>query len=217
MDRFSGNDPRDGRKAGGKNGGSEKRFSFSDRARYVDDYEIKLVEGKNGKQRRVAVYKGVWYCMQGEKKTLRTKLVIAAVLAILACACLITMLLQEHVAHIWYTVIVPIGLAMFPAFYLLMGISELPYTLKPMDRARYYHSFIRSSRSAVAIIALAAVGEGAALIYRIKNNEWIFMRGEVVNIICFVLMIVLLVSMIRLLYSILIEENGNETYSPNTK
>lgn len=215
MDSFRSNNYQANNNAGNGKGG--KRFSFSDRAKYVEDYDIKTVEGKNGRQRRVAVYKGIWYCVQGEKKAIGTRLILAAVCAVLACVCLVLMLLQNHVAHIWVTVVLPTGLAMFPALYLLMGVSELPFRLKPMDRAKYYHSFIRVSRSAVAMMAFTAVGEGAALVYRIKNNEWTFMRGEIVTVVCFALMLALLAGVIALLYGISIEEMGNECYTPDTK
>lgn len=193
---------------------SGRKLNFSDSLKYVDDYKTELVTDERGKTRRKVVYIGIWYAIKNAGRKERIKLFTVLGLCLVAPCCLVGMLLNWNVADVWYTVVIPKAAALFPMLYLLMGASELPYKLKPMHRSKYYHSFIRISRSSVAVIAFVAISQIVELVYRIVNKNWLFMRTEWLSPVLAAVLIAALIAVIRILYSIDITELQNDEYKP---
>lgn len=208
-----GNNQSGGEKPGPANNFGRK-LNFSDSLKYVDDYKIELAENKKGKLRRTVTYIGIWYAIKNNEKSARTKLFIVLALGIIAAGCLVGMLLNWNSADVWLPVTVPKAVALLPMLYLLMGVSELPYKLKPMHRAKYYHSFIRISRSGVGVLAFVGVSIVAEIVYRFVYKAWDLGQGEWLSFMFAGVLIASVVATIKLLYSIEIDELPNSAYKP---
>ncbi len=192
--------------------GGGKRIGFSDSLKYVDDYKTELVTDEKGRKKRRTRYVGPWYFVTSEPGSARTKMIAALVLGVGAAFCHVMMPLQVHYGASKYPVLVPILLALFPALYLMMGLASLPFKLKPMHRDRHAHSFMRASRSGVAVAAMLAVGFIALFVYRIVDGDFIFFSGDWLFMGLCVTEIVLVIVILRLLYTIDREERPNSAY-----
>ena len=161
-----------------------KGKSFSDRMRYVEDFRMEEYQDDRGKLRRRAVYVGTWTVLKETGGKTLAILIGAAVLAIAAAVLLLTTLLTTHASSGSLLVMIPMYVALLPAFYLLMGAFSLPYRQKPMRRDQFMHGITRMQRSSVAILAFVAVGIVASFIYRIAKNDWMFLKGDVRFLVC---------------------------------
>ncbi|MBR5713685.1 MAG: hypothetical protein IKX58_02695 [Clostridia bacterium] len=189
-------------------------FKFSDTLKYVDDYKIEEVENSKGRKRKVARYIGPWVVITTEKKAALTRMIIAAVLGVIAAVCHIwTLMMGSHFGSDNYLIMGPRVFALFPVFYLLMGIIDLPYRMKPMHRDREAHSFIRISRSGVAVMIMTGLSLITGLIYRFIESFMIFIGIDWMYIALSVITIVCLFVMLRLIYNIDREEKPNSYYS----
>jgi hypothetical protein len=110
---------------------------------------------------------------------------------------------------------VPLLIGLFPGMYLLMGALSLPFRGRPMRRDQYMHSFIRASRSAVAVIVCAAAGLIASIIYRAVNGDWSFFREDRLFIILCLVSAALASGVLSLLRTVEVAERPNETYNKN--
>ena len=150
---------------------TEKGRSFSDLRKYIEDFEI-VEEVQNGKLKKTAKYKGTWTILK--KVSSGTFCKLWAVLALSAglTALYIRTLLLTHLTSGRMTVMIPLLAGLFPLLYLMMGALALPFRGKPMRRDQYMHSFIRVSRSSVAVIACTALAQLATLIHRLIGHDW---------------------------------------------
>ena len=192
--------------------GTGKGFGLTDSLKYVNDYKTETYTDKKGRLRKKAVYVGTWFVIGDEPEKARAKVFSAALLGVLAVALLVAIQLLYYSGHAELYVSVPRLLALFPALYLMMGVSYFPFRLKPMHRDRYMHSFIRASRSGVAVLAMTVVSLIAAGIYRIVMKDWVFLKGDWIYIALSIAMFSSIGLMLWLLYSVDVDEKPNSHY-----
>ena len=157
----------------------KKRQGFSDSLRYVDDFVTELVEDDKGRTRKKTTYIGTWQVLREPGAKTLWMLIGAAAMSLASAGCVMTALLLPHAGAGDYPVMVPHLISLFPFLYQLMGAASLPYRQKPMRRDQYMHGFIRMQRSAVAILAMTAVGMLAAPVLRLIRSDWLFLKGDV--------------------------------------
>ena len=155
-----------------------KGKSFSDLKRYVGDFEIVEVKDKRGVPRKKAVYAGTWTVLRDNTPAGRRKLWAAPGMAILLIAVYGWMLLLTHAGSAHLGVMLPLLAGLFPGLYLLMGMFSLPFRGNPMRRDQYMHSFIRASRSAVAVAGFVIAGLLASFVYRAILGDWLFLPED---------------------------------------
>lgn len=185
---------------------------ISDTLNYVDDYKTELVEDEKGRMRKKTTYVGIWYFVDDEPRAARVKLIVSAALCVLAAALCVLPLFIKGVERGWLLAALPKLLALFPLLYLLMGAASLPFSLKPMHRDRYMHSFVRILRSGAAVGVMTLVSFGAKLVYRMVNADWMFMGKDVLELVCGLGAIAALTAAILLLRSVGVEEKPNSAY-----
>ncbi len=81
-----------------------------------------------------------------------------------------------------------------------------------MRRDQYMHSFIRMSRSAVAVSSFAAVGLVALFVFRIVEGDWLFLPEDWRFLILVVFSALLALSIILLLRGVDLMEKPNSAY-----
>ena len=187
---------------------------FSDRMRYVNDFRIEEYRDARGKMRKKAVYTGPWTVLCEPGRGTLAKLIGAAALSVLSAVTLINALLLTHAVSGNLFVMIPLYLALFPMFYLLMGAASLPYRRKPMHRDQYMHGVTRMQRSSVAIIVFVAVGMIASLICRAVIRDWLYWKEDIWFLIGCGISAVFCAGILFLLGRIDTKECPNETY-PN--
>ena len=188
--------------------------TFSTRMRYVNDFKIEEYQDARGKTRTRAVYTGPWTVLEDTGGKTLAKLIGAAALAAAGTILLFVTLLSSHLMADKLLVMIPLYVALFPTFYLLMGAFSLPYRLKPMRRDQYMHGIMRMQRSSVAIIVFITVGVIASFIYRISTQEWWFQKKDILFLVGCVVSALLCAGVLFLLGSLDTRERPNETY-PN--
>lgn len=189
--------------------GNGKGLSFSDSLKYVSDYKTETVTDDKGRERKRARYIGPWYVITTEPKSSRIRMIVSLVLGVLAAVCHVMLPLQTHYGMNKYPVLVPIVLALFPLMYMLMGLFSLPFSMKPMHRDRNAHSFMRASKSGVAVAAMILVAFIALFVYRIAEGDFLFLAGDWIFTALCVAEIALIIVIIVLLYNIEREEKPN--------
>ncbi len=151
---------------------------FSDPGKYVDDFRIEEHTDEKGRIRREAVYTGLWTVLRDRGTAVRARLWISLAGAVLIAVLHVLMLLIPHGAAGDYLVMIPVLAALFPELHLQMGCLSLPFRGRPMRRDQYMHSFIRASRSAVAVGILMLSAAAASLIRRAVQADWLFFPGD---------------------------------------
>ena len=192
-----------------------KGKSFSDRMRYVNDFKTEEYRNARGKIRTRAIYIGPWTVLTEPGGKTLAKLIGAAVLAGAAAASLVYALLQMHAFSGNLLVMIPLCVALFPAFYLLMGAFSLPYRQNPMRRDQYMHGITRMQRSSVAVLAFAGVGSLASFILRMVRNDWLFLKGDIRFLVGCGVSVLCLAAILSLLGHIDVAERPNDAY-PNS-
>ena len=158
--------------------GFSKGRKFSDLTKYVSDFKVAEETDARGRLRRRAVYVGPWTMMRDTGPSVKARLWAALVLAFALAGCLVWTVVLNHAASSLAAVMLPLLAALFPTLYLLMGALSLPLRCRPMRRDQYMHSFIRMSRSALAIAVLTFAGLVMAFIHRAIRGEWTFTPGD---------------------------------------
>ena len=195
----------------------QKGQSFSDRKKYIDDFELVETKDDKGRVRKRAVYKGVWTELRPPVKKSLYKIWAVLALAVLLAVVYVRMLLLTHLTSGNVLAMLPLLIGLFPGLYLLMGALSLPFRGRPMRRDQYMHSFIRVSRSAVAVIVCVAVGLIASFIYRAVNGDWTFFREDRLFIILCLVSAALASGAITLLRTVEVAERPNEAYTENAR
>lgn len=184
-----------------------------DRLKYTEDFRLETETDEKGKTRKKAVYIGTWFVIRDYGTSERLRMAGSLLAAAAVMIIQFSMLLLRHAGSGSLFVVLPLAAALFPGMYLLMGAASLPYRGKPMRRDQYFHSIIRMSRSAVAILAFNTVAALAALIYRIIMDDWLFLKGDWTFLILFVVSAVLCAGVIWILRGIDIAEKPNGSYT----
>ncbi len=177
-----------------------------DHVKYVNDYTTELYTDEKGKTREKTIYIGPLIYFREKAETVRTKLVISGVLALFIVFFAGYSATCEHTTAWWILTSLPMAIALVPCLYLLMGAGTYQYSAKPMQRDRYMHSIIRAYRSMGAITGLSAAEIIFEFVFRIKNKDWLFIRGDRLFLAAVVLAIVFCVLNIILLRSLDIDE-----------
>ena len=191
--------------------GAGKGNPFLNRSKYVNDFKVEEVQDKKGRLRKIAVYIGTWFVPREEKKAKGVVFTCLA-LAVATAVLYFRSLLLTHFGSGKLLVMLPLLLGLFPLLYLLMGATELPYRGRPMRRDQYMHSFIRMSRSAVAVSIFAAVGLVALFVFRAVEGDWLFLKEDWRFLILVVLSAGCAVAIIFLLRGVDLMEKPNSAY-----
>lgn len=184
----------------------------SRRNRYAEDFRVVEVPDKRGRLRRKAVYTGTWTVIRDWNAAAKGTLWGAAALTVLIAVAYGRGLLLTHFASGKFLVMIPLLAGLFPLFYLCMGAAALPYGGKPMRRDQYMHSFIRMSRSSVAVAAFALAGLLATLIYRIVLKDWLFLPEDRLFLALFAFAAAASVLIVVLLRRLDLAERPNDAY-----
>ena len=155
-----------------------KEREFSDLRKYVNDFEITETTDQNGKKKKTVIYKGTWTILKEASSRTFCKLWAALALSAGLAAMYIRMMLITHLTSGQFTAMIPLLAGLFPVMYLMMGAAALPFRGKPMRRDQYMHSFIRVSRSCVAVIVCVVLAQIASLIFRISGQDWNYFRED---------------------------------------
>ena len=188
---------------------SDTKSKFSDLRKYVDDYEIVEEQTPNGKLKKTVRYKGTWTILREVSSGTFFKLGLTALMAFALIGVYVYMLTLTHTTSGLYTVMVPLMAGLFPCLYLAMGVLALPFRGKPMRRDQYMHSFIRISRSCTAILVFAFLAELITLIYRMIENDWLYLPADWRFTVSGIILIAAAVAIILILRSIEITEKEN--------
>ena len=188
---------------------SDTKSKFSDLRKYVDDYEIVEEQMLNGKLKKTVRYKGTWTILREVSSGTFFKLWLTVLMAFALIGVYVYTLTLTHTTSGLYTVMVPLMAGLFPCLYLAMGVLALPFRGKPMRRDQYMHSFIRISRSCTAILIIAFLAELITLIYRMIENDWLYLPADWRFTVSGIILITAAVAIILILRSIEITEKEN--------
>ena len=188
---------------------SDTKSKFSDLRKYVDDYEIVEEQMPNGKLKKTVRYKGTWTILREVSSGTFFKLWLTVLMAFALIGVYVYTLTLTHTTSGLYTVMVPLMAGLFPCLYLAMGVLALPFRGKPMRRDQYMHSFIRISRSCTAILIFAFLAELITLIYRMIENDWLYLPADWRFTVSGIILIAAAVAIILILRSIEITEREN--------
>ncbi len=191
---------------------SEKGKSFSDLKRYIGDFKTVEVRDSRGNLRKKAVYTGVWTVLRDERPSARIKLWAALGMAVALIVIYFRIMLLTHAGSGQMGVMLPLLAGLFPGLYLMMGALSLPFRGKPMRRDQYMHSFIRASRSAVAVAAFVFAGFAASMVYRIIRSDWLFLPEDWVFLAGCALILALCGGIVIVLRSVDLAEKENAAY-----
>ena len=188
---------------------SDTKSKFSDLRKYVDDYEIVEEQTPNGKLKKTVRYKGTWTILREVSSGTFFKLWLAVLMAFVLIGVYVYTLTLTHTTSGLYTVMVPLMAGMFPCLYLAMGVLALPFRGKPMRRDQYMHSFIRISRSCMAILVCVFLAELVTLIHRAIEKDWLYLPADWRFTASGIILITAAVAIILILRSIEITEREN--------
>ena len=94
--------------------------------------------------------------------------------------------------------------------YLLFGAFSLPFKERAMRQDQYMHSFIRMSRSSVAVAVCAVMALILSFIYRATKGNWQFFTEDILFLILLCAVAALALGIIFLLRSIDFAELPND-------
>jgi len=149
-----------------------------DRTKYVNDYDVNTVVDKNGHKKDQIVYKGVEIPFLQPAKEVTKRLIVATIFSVLSVACVIGTQAVVHGSQNYWAVLIPLGIALLPSLYLIMGVAAFQFDGCNMTRKRYEISIIRVFKSGAAIVVLSLVAFAGDFIYRITSGDWLFLTGD---------------------------------------
>ena len=190
----------------------DKGKNLGDLHRYVGDFKIVEIQDEKGRVRKRALYTGTWTVIRRFSPAVKARLWMALGAAVLLAVIYGRMLLTMHAASGQLLVMLPLLIGLFPGLYLLMGCASLPFRGKPMRRDQYMHSFIRASRSAVAVGAFVLVGLLASFIFRAIQGDWLFLSGDWGFLFSCILILALAAAILTLLRGVDLTERENAAY-----
>ena len=185
---------------------------FTEPGKYVKDFKIEETTDEKGRVRRKAVYTGAWIVPRNPGSAVQAKLWAVLALAVLLAAMYVRAVLLTHLTSNRLEVMIPLLLGLFPLLYLLMGALSLPFRGKPMRRDQYMHSFIRVSRSCVAVSVFALLALLITMILRAVWGDWSFFPEDWKYTALSVLVLLPAGGMVLLLRGIETTEKDNSFY-----
>lgn len=139
--------------------------------KYLKDYRLENVTGKNGKKRTVSVYCGSYYAFTGDWAHVRDGARTFALLALAQVAlCLMGLLTNAACSRVFY-VMVPFAFILPPLFLVCMGAAGLMLAKPPLTREARDHIASRTGVCPVIVMILAAVSAIAHIPYAIVHGE----------------------------------------------
>ena len=181
-------------------------YKKKDHIRYINDYEEELYTDEKGKHHRRAVYIGPYIPIENEISSLRRILAGVVLLALALVTALVAAMFINHTTGWFFLTTIPMAAAAFPALYLVMGVLNLPYSGKPMQRDKYMHGIIRMFRSSGALITIIAVTFVSEFVYRIIYSDWMFLRGDIIFMLLLGAVLIACIGIILLLRAIEVNE-----------
>ncbi len=139
--------------------------------RYLKDYRLENVPGKNGKLRTVAVYCGKWYVFTGNAAQVRTYArsfaLLAAAQVALAAMALFT---NARCSRVFY-VMVPFAFILIPLFLVCAGALNLITAKSRLTNETNDHIRTRTRACPIALMILSGISALAHIPYAINFGE----------------------------------------------
>ena len=187
------------------------RESISDTGKYAGDFQNVEETDAKGRVRKKALYTGIWFVCRDPREAGR-KLFVALGASVALVLVYLRLLTAPHQAAGQLWVMLPLLAGLYPAGYLIMGLTALPYRGKPQRRDQYMHSFIRASRSAAAVTVFVTAGAVISLILRTIEGDWFFLKQDWLFLAGCLVSAGLGTAVILLLRSVDIAEKENSAY-----
>lgn len=176
---------------------------------YISQFDIVDVTDSKGRVKKKARYKGVWTVMR-EPDQSRKKLIGALLMSLVLAALDLFAVTLTHLSSGQLLVMIPLLIGLMPALYLLFGAFSLPFKERAMRQDQYMHSFIRMSRSSVAVAVCAVMVLILSFIYRATKGNWQFFTEDILFLILLCAVAALALGIIFLLRSIDFAELPND-------
>lgn len=188
-------------------------YKKKDHIKFIDNYEVDLVEDKKGKFHKQVKYIGPYIPVLTELKSLRPRLIAVVLMAFCVVALLVRTTFMKHASVSFVLSEVFLAIALFPGLYLIMGLLHLPYSGKPMQRDGYMHGMIRVLNSSGAIAVFMGLELVSELIFRLRYADWMFFKEDIL----FLAMVIgaggLAVGIIAIIRSIEVDELELNAYN----
>ncbi len=110
--------------------------------KYADDYEIVYEEGKKGKEKQVAVYKGQYYQVNVEEAHLVNFRRISVLVLIIVLLLHIGSGFVNHRETLFRFLELPYAIAFLPLYFLVVGVLRLPREKRKLRRDEVDLSFV---------------------------------------------------------------------------
>lgn len=172
----------------------------------VNDYNTELYRDEKGKLKERVVYIGPMIPFAEEKKSVRKKLFIITGISILLVVTILFAAFCNHTTAWWGITSIAMACSLLPAFALITGLVNFPYSAQPMRRDRYRHSIIRAMQSTgieLAILFIEIIGE---TIYRFTHDDWFFLKDDKIFYLVIALAVALCVANLIVLRNIKVDE-----------
>ncbi len=155
---------------------------------FFEGYEAELRPGRNGKEKRVLVYRGEWYGLGMEpKKYRRFKLaVLGLMLALTAIYFIISFFPAAGGMTTW--VGAPCLLALVPLMFMWIGLVNLLTAKEKWELRVLYAGYRRLKRWSIVLLVLMAVTLAAEAVFMIRTGpagpETPYFLGALACLLC---------------------------------
>ncbi len=136
--------------------------------RYADDYEIEVVEEADGREKKIAVYRGKYYEITADEK----EIVVFRKYSLILLVVIIGLHIANGFVANWgmyqFYIALPYAISFMPIYYLASGALRVPKDKRKYRRDEIGLSFNRLKKASVAlliILGIGAVGEVVFLIW----------------------------------------------------
>jgi len=126
--------------------------------KYADDYEIVYEEGKKGKEKQVAVYKGQYYEVNVEEAHLVNFRRISVLVIFTVLLLHIGSGFVNHRETLFRFLELPYAIAFLPLYFLVVGVLRLPREKRKLRRDEVDLSFGRMKKSSYSFLIILLVG-----------------------------------------------------------
>ena len=126
--------------------------------KYADDYEIVYEEGKKGKEKQVAVYKGQYFQVNVKEAHLVNFRRISVLLIIIVLLLHIGSGFVNHRETLFRFLELPYAIAFLPLYFLVVGVLRLPREKRKLRRDEVDLSFGRMKKSSYSFLIILLVG-----------------------------------------------------------
>ena len=126
--------------------------------KYADDYEIVYEEGKKGKEKQVAVYKGQYYQVNVKEAHLVNFRRISVLVIFTVLLLHIGSGFVNHRETLFRFLELPYAIAFLPLYFLVVGVLRLPREKRKLRRDEVDLSFGRMKKSSYSFLIILLVG-----------------------------------------------------------